>query len=627
MNLLELPWLPPAPSSFRTDLKQVRDAAAPDLAGLRRLAAHSLNLTQLTALARALPAPTQPPLPWLKLGILSNATVDLLPPAIQASGIRHDLWLQVHTSSYGSFMQDAIDPASALNQQHNHFVLLALDHRAFGIADCLDDAAAAQYLVDRALADLDTMVRAIASTGHTTVIVQTLPEPPASLFGSLDMAIPGTLASIIAAINDQLRRARPAGSILFDVARLAASVGLTQWHDASAWFSGKFPFAHEVVPLYADHVCRLLMAARGKARKCLVLDLDNTLWGGVIGDDGLSGIVIGQGNPAGEAHLALQAAAMTLRKRGIILAVSSKNDEAVARNVFQQHPDMLLREEHIAVFQANWQDKASNLKAIAETLNIGLDSLVFVDDNPAERQQVRLALPMVAVPELPQQPDHYASLLLAAGYFEALQFTADDRVRAEQYQANAARQAVLGDASNLGAYLESLEMRASIAPFDEVGNPRITQLINKTNQFNLTTERYTELEVTAIASDPDRLGLQIRLSDRFGDNGMISVIVCDTGAADWTITTWLMSCRVLNRKVEAAVLDVLAEVAKRRGAHSLLGIYRPSDRNSMVSEHYPALGFQPIGNEGAQLRWRLDLGAYQPFNPPVHIELHPSLAK
>ena len=364
---------------------------------------------------------------------------------------------------------------------------------------------------------------------------------------------------------------------------------------------------------------RLLGAARGKARKCLVLDLDNTLWGGVIGDDGLTGIVLGNGSPLGEAYLKVQQTALALRERGVVLAVSSKNDDHIARGPFRAHPEMILKEQHVAVFQANWQDKASNLKAIAQTLNIGVDSLVLLDDNPVERAQVREALPEVAVPELPDDPAFYAQTLLAAGYFEAVAFTAEDRERANQYQSNAERAQALGAATDLSSYLTSLQMRAIFSPFDSVGRQRITQLINKSNQFNLTTRRYTESEVLAFEEASSGLTLQVRLIDRFGDNGMISVVVCRADGADWLIDTWLMSCRVLNRSLEQTMLNHLVSRAREAGARALIGEYLRTDRNGMVKDHYARLGFTPLEVEDHRSLWRLEIDSFVPVGTPIEV--------
>jgi FkbH-like protein len=422
--------------------------------------------------------------------------------------------------------------------------------------------------------------------------VQTLPAPADRHLGSYDALLAGARASQVERLNRAIReRCADGRGLLFDVAWLAATFGLGEWHDDAAWHLAKQPFAHAALPAYGESLARLLGAIRGKSRKALVLDLDNTVWSGVIGDDGIDGINLAQGDATGEAHLALQRYALELRERGVVLAVSSKNEDEVARAVFRDHPDMLLREAHIAVFQANWNDKASNLKAIAEMLNIGTDALVFVDDNPAERAQVRRALPEVAVPEMPDNPAGYVRTLAAAGYFEAAGFSPEDRERARMYGENAKRAALQVSAGGIEDYLRSLAMTIRFAPFDAAGRARIAQLINKSNQFNLTTRRYSEAEVAALADDPGVTTLQVRLADTFGDNGMISVVICRAEGRDWTIDTWLMSCRVLGRRVEQAVLAQLHRLAAARGVERLVGIYRPSGRNQIVARHYADLGF------------------------------------
>ena len=326
--------------------------------------------------------------------------------------------------------------------------------------------------------------------------MQTLAAPPEGLFGSFDRALTGTARNLVDRINQKISLSlRQSTDMLLDVAGIAETIGLADWHSPALWNLAKLPFADAYVPLYAEHVARIIGALRGKSRRCLVLDLDNTVWGGVIGDDGMEGIQIAQGDATGEAHLSVQQLALTLRARGIVLAVSSKNTDSVARRPFKEHPDMLLKEEHIAVFQANWNDKATNIRAIANELALGLDSFVFLDDNPVERGLIRQELPEVAVPELDSDPASYARTLAAAGYFEAISFSEEDRARAEMYQANARRLSLQGRATNLQSYLCSLEMRIVFGAFDRTTRARVTQLINKSNQFNLTTRRYTESQV------------------------------------------------------------------------------------------------------------------------------------
>jgi FkbH-like protein len=616
MKLIDLPWLPAPAANFADAVRALRVAGQWSASQMRALATARLNLQQLGSLARAIPADDSLlPAGAVRLSVLCNATADLLLPAIAATAARHDLWLRVRAPSFGTHVQEALDPASATNLWRPHFVFLALDHRAYDLAPCPGNAELAGQRVSQALAQLALMVRSLQSASGAAVIVQTLAPTGVSVFGHLEVQLPGTAGWMVDEFNRRLRRERAAGVLLLDAAALAAEVGLGTWHDDRLWNLGKIPFAQEVVPIYAEHFCRVLVAARGKSKKCLVLDLDNTLWGGVIGDDGLHGIAIGQGSAAGEAHLAVQGMALSLHERGIILAVSSKNEDAIARQAFKDHPEMLLREHHIAAFQANWQDKASNLQAIAKSLNIGVDALVLLDDNPAERQQVRMALPEVGVPELPDSPDEFAATLLAAGYFETIQFTDEDRTRAAQYQANAERSALLDTATDLSSHLAALSMEAHVAPFDGMGRGRITQLINKTNQFNLTTRRRTEQEVASLESDPAALALQIRLKDRFGDNGMISVVIGLCEAGDCTLDTWLMSCRVLNRGVERLVLDVIAEQARLRGVRRLIGLYLPTSKNALVRDHYQQLGFEADLSAPPGERWTLDLTQHQPQEP------------
>ena len=310
------------------------------------------------------------------------------------------------------------------------------------------------------------------------------------------------MRSLIDGINRELAEfVLGSGDVLLDVAGLAETVGLADWHDPQLWNMAKFSFSDELIPLYADHVARTVAAIRGKSRKVLILDLDNTVWGGVIGDDGLEGIQIAQGDARGEAHLAVQRLALDLRQRGIVLAVSSKNTDEVAREPFEKHPEMLLKLDHIAVFQANWNDKATNIQAIAEELSLGLDAMVFLDDNPVERGLVRKLLPQVAVPELPEEPAYYARTLAAAGYFEAVAFASEDLKRAGFYQDNAKRASLQKQVGGVDAYLASLDMTITFQPFDATGRARIVQLINKSNQYNLTTRRYTDPEVTEAEND------------------------------------------------------------------------------------------------------------------------------
>ncbi|WP_230771422.1 HAD-IIIC family phosphatase [Sphingomonas sp. Leaf4] len=619
---LDLAWLLPPPADVRARIAAIRGGAAPG-ADIATLASHALSPNQLDRLGRTIDSlrvggtPLDPLLPF-RLGIVGTGTLDLIAPALVATAARHGFALEIVRADYGQAMQDALDPGSALNRARCDAVLIALDHRDLPIAPTL---AARERAATAALAQIDAIRAALLAHGGAPSIVQTIAPPPETLFGSYDRRVATSLSRTIDDINAGLvERLAGSGDQLLDLAALAATVGLAEWHAPNEWHLAKLPFATRCLPIYADHVARLLGAIRGRARRCLVLDLDNTLWGGVIGDDGLAGIRLGQGDATGEAFLAMQRYALQLHERGVVLAVSSKNDDAIARSAFRAHPDMLLREEHIAVFQANWTDKAANIRAIADTLSLGLGSFVLADDNPVERALVRRLLPEVAVPELPADPALYVRTIAAAGYFEATGFSDEDRGRAASYRANADRAALAAGSDGLDAYLASLDMVVGFAAFDAVGRDRIVQLVAKSNQFNLTTRRYDANAIAAFEQDA-AVTLQVRLRDMFGDTGMIAVVIVRAAAPDaWEIDSWLMSCRVLGRGVERAVLAELCRQARSAGIDWLVGVYRPTPRNALVRDHYAKLGFDPAGDgPDGETRWRYPTDRLVDV-PPMRIE-------
>ncbi len=634
MNALyqELQWLPKAPADLSARLKNLGCANGPLGRDLQSLALHSLDLNQLTRLAKAMAKArvdgrSLDPLVPFRLAVLSNSTIDLLVPALVASAARHGIALEVIQPSYDQVAQEALTPDSTVNRSKPDGVLFALDYRALPLKLVPGDAEASAALVDGAIGYLHALRDGIRANSSAVCILQTFAPPAEALFGSLDRALPGTLRHILDGINRELAASiHGTGDVLLDVAAIAETVGLAEWHNPQLWNLGKFAFSDELIPLYADHVARTVAALRGKSRKALILDLDNTVWGGVIGDDGLAGIQLAQGDARGEAHLAVQRLALDLRQRGIVLAVSSKNTDEVAREPFLKHPEMLLKLDHIAVFQANWNDKATNIQAIAEELSLGLDAMVFLDDNPVERGLVRALLPQVAVPELPEEPAYFARTLAAAGYFEAVAFAGEDLKRAGFYQDNARRAALQKQAGGVDAYLASLDMTITFQPFDATGRARIVQLINKSNQYNLTTRRYTEPEVIEAENASGVFTLQVRLADIFGDNGMISVVICrtmplETGqSAIWEIDTWLMSCRVLGRRVEHMVLREVLEHAQAAGIEKIIAAYRPTDRNKLVVDHYAKLGFTKIGEDGSGLtRWELMVEGPRPEPAPMKV--------
>lgn len=620
-NLFEhLSWLPEAATDFSR-----RVSSATTGVELQDLAKFSLNENQLSKLSnRLLYLQSHPfelaPLAAVNIGLVSNATTKLIASALIGSALRYGISLTIEQAEYNQVAQTAFSTETVFAGKALSAILVAIDYRGLPLTPTPGNRVAAEKTVQDCFSYVKSVIQSLRKNTGAQIILQNIVPPVETPFGSYEGRLPGTLSWLVAHLNSELDCLISADTFILDVAGLASNVGLTNWHDPTLWNIGKLPFAQRYTPIYADHVCRILAAKLGKSRRCLIMDLDNTLWGGVIGDDGLNGILIGNGDPTAEAYLHVQRTVLALHDRGIVLAVSSKNEETTARHPFLEHPDMLLREHHLAVFQANWSDKASNIRAIAETLSLGLESMVFLDDNPAERMLVRKELPGVAVPELPEDPALFARTLIAAGYFEAITFSEEDQNRAAFYQDNIKRVEIFNQSSDMVSYLKSLEMEMLCTPFDAAGRARIVQLISKSNQFNLTTKRYSEVDVKNIEEDSSYFTRQIRLTDALGDNGMISVIICKKNAAIWEIDTWLMSCRVLGRRVEeAALLDIVSN-AKQSGAIKLVGTYCPTARNVLVKSHYSKLGFTKLSCDNISETWVLDLVQYHPPELPISLK-------
>jgi len=612
MNIFEnLSWLQAAPDDFTSKLGPVTTGSQ-----LRMLAQYALSDNQLRKLAKkhkqlAEAGINLEPLIKMKVGVISNATTQLISTSLEGTALRYGIALDVIEAEFNQLAQEAFAETSLFTRNALSMILVAADYRGLPLRPCPGDLVEAENNIRECLSFIKTLVESLRKKTGAQIILQNIVPPVELLSGSFEGRLPGTIPWIIQRLNIELDKLITDDLCIFDAAALASTVGLSRWHDSTLWNLAKLPFAQSYTPLYADYVCRLLAAKSGKARRCLILDLDNTLWGGVIGDDGLDGILIGNGNPTGEAHLQLQQVILALRARGIVLAVSSKNEDAIARQPFKEHPDMLLREEHIAVFQANWLDKATNIRTIAKTLSLGLESIVFLDDNPVERMQVRRELPEVAVPELPDDPALYARVLISAGYFEATAFSEEDKKRANFYNDNAKRVEILSKSSDMDSYLKALKMEISLADFDQSGRSRIVQLISKSNQFNLTTKRYTESDVKKLESNAGYFTRQIRLRDSLGDNGMISVVICKKNQDSWEIDTWLMSCRVLGRQVEDAVLQDIVKNAEAAGVSKLIGYYSPTAKNIIVKDHYRKLGFNKTHSIENDEFWELTIKNYK----------------
>jgi FkbH-like protein len=449
----------------------------------------------------------------------------------------------------------------------------------------------------------------ITSDYSCPVIQNNFELPHYRPLGNLDAYDIHGRTAFIAALNFRFSEEARLRKNLYlnDINYLAAWFGLEKWYDKQAWNSYKYGMSMDAIPLLANSVASVIRATYGKTKKCMVLDLDNTLWGGVIGDDGVNGISIGKETPEAEAYTEFQEYIKSLKERGVILAVCSKNDDAMAREGFA-HPDTVLVADDFSAFLANWEPKHENIRNIAIQLNIGIDSLVFADDNPVERDIVRSQEPQVSVPELGNITT-YINIIDKAGFFEPVSLSTDDIQRNTYYAGNATRQEVQHRFENYDDFLESLDMTAEIKTFAPVYLERITQLTNKTNQFNVTTRRYTFTEIENIANDDNYIKLYGRLIDKFGDNGLVSVMVGVVRGQELHIDLWLMSCRVLKRSMEEAMLDQLVAVAKSRGIKKIIGYYYPTAKNGMVSGLFKEMGFTNKEAGDNSNVWSLDISS------------------
>ncbi len=625
--MTDLHWLPTIPN-WRERLKGLPASPATAWDNAIELANVRLNFVLTNALdetvRRILPdGPATLATQRVRLAVLGSSTLAHLLPAIRVAGLRRGIWIDTYENDYGQYLQELTDPGSSLHAFRPTAILIALDaHHLTASVNASMDHAAAAAAMSELQEHIGELWRLARDAFRCPIIQQAALPLHFPLIGNNEHRLPGSRAHFTTRVNEAIRiKADAEGVDILAIDTRAVRDGIDKWYDAALWHRSKQEVSPTAAPMYGDLVGRWLAAKQGRSFKCLVLDLDNTLWGGVIGDDGVDGITLGQGSPLGEAYTAFQDYVRELGRRGVILAVCSKNDEANALEPFEKHPDMVLKRGDIASFVANWGNKADNIRAIAQELNIGLDSLCFIDDNPFERNLVRQELPMVAVPEVADDPTGYPVALADGGFFEGLAITDEDRERTRQYQGNKARDALKVAVADLPSYLRSLEMQLVWKRFDKIGLQRIVQLINKSNQFNLTTRRYTDEDIIAVMADPDAFGLQLRLTDRFGDNGIIAIIIGHVlPDRDLIIDTWLMSCRVLGRQVESTTLNLIVQEAIRLGARRVIGDYIPTKKNAMVKDHYVRLGFTAMETtEAGGNRNMLELATFTPAETFIHV--------
>lgn len=543
----------------------------------------------------------------VKLAVVGSYTTQQLTALIELFLFAAGVDAEIYEADYDVFRQEILDPTSGLHAFGPQFVYVCSGWHDLANVPGLDvDADRVNELVDAELAEWGQLWGRMHGTSGCQVVQNNFVPPPYRLLANHEMQHGASLGTFVDRINRAMVERSPAHVTVHDVDHLAAQVGRRVFSESRFFHHAKLPCAPECLVEYAHSVASVITAQLGLSKKCLVLDLDNTLWGGVVGDDGLGGIRLGQGDPESEAFQEIQRYARGLRERGVILAVCSANEEKNAVEVFTDHPEMVLKLDDISCFVANWTDKATNLRAIAQELNIGLSSLVFLDDDPGQRALVRQFLPEVAVPEVPPDPSEVIAVLDRHRYFQVVSVGSEDLKRTELYRANAERQSSMSASTSIDDFLATLEMKALVGPIAEANMQRSAQLIGRTNQFNLTTRRHPPATVQSIAADSDWVTRTVRLTDRFGDNGLISVLLAKKMDGVLDIDTWLMSCRVLRRGVENMLMNDLHALARSEGLGVIRGEYIPTAKNGIVSDHYETLGFALADSrEGGHTVWEL----------------------
>jgi FkbH-like protein len=545
-----------------------------------------------------------------RVWLASSYTTVQFAPLLKLAALRAGIHLVLGQGDYGQYSQDVLDPGSPLYGFDPDVVMLALHDGDLALPDYAGDPAAT---VDAEVARWTGLWRALKQRSNARLVMHNFAAPPQNAFGHLATRTAGSRAAMLRAVNQALGQAAGPGVSILDCDSLSAEIGKRVWFDPRYWHLSKQAVSLEALPLLARHTAAVLAADLGLTKKCLVLDLDNTLWGGVIGEDGLGGIRLGQGDPVGEAFVAFQTYIKGLQQRGVILAVCSKNNPADARAPFQEHPEMVLKLDDFAAFLADWEPKSDNLRRVAEMLDLGLDALVFVDDNPAERAIIRQLVPEVDVVTLPADPAGYTTALGRYLGFESASYTEEDGAKTEQYRARAAIAQLSVEAESLDDFYRSLEMQAAAGPFDEADLPRIVQLLGKSNQFNPTTRRYNEAQVRAMIDDPDVAHVSFKLSDRFANHGLVGLAIGKRDGEAFEIDALVMSCRVIGRTVENEMVAQLAAAAEARGCKELRGRYIPTAKNGLVKTLYERLGFslRSESNSGETVWVRPVQGAHQ----------------
>ena len=550
--------------------------------------------------------------PKTKVALLGDTATQLLVTAVKGEAVGRGLSLDVYEGEYSQVERQLLDPTSELYMFDADIVIVFQSTHKLGEYHSSLSTEKQKILAEERLVFVSSLCET-PLLANKKIIYFNYPEIEDTVFGSYANRVESSFTYQVRKLNYELMNLSRQYPNLFvcDMAGLQNMLGRSFMFAPNVYMTTEMVLSVNALPYVASRVVDIIAAIKGQFKKCLILDLDNTVWGGVIGDDGLEGIELGHGLGIGKAFTEFQMWIKKLRQRGIIICVASKNNEDTAKEPFEKHPDMVLKLDDIAVFQANWETKVDNIRTIQSILNIGFDSMVFLDDNPFERNIVRENIPGITVPELPEDPALYLEYLYSQNLFETASYSNEDKDRTKQYQVEAKRVSLSKTFTNEADFLKSLNMVSTVSGFTKFNTPRVAQLSQRSNQFNLRTVRYTEADIASLADNPDVIDLSFTLEDKFGDNGLIAVVIMKKqDDATLFVDTWFMSCRVLKRGMENFTLNTMVEYAKARGFKKIIGEYIPTPKNKMVEQHYPALGFIKIDN-ATTAQYLLDVEAYQ----------------
>jgi len=551
----------------------------------------------------------------VKVALLGDSATQFLNQAIRGLGYDRGFDLQIWEADFNQIELQITDPNSELYEFEPEIIIIfQSSHKLLGKYNKLKVDQHSQLCANE-MHFLSHMVDTISGQSKAKIIYYNYTEIDDTVFGNYSGKIEMSFLYQLRKLNVELMNfaSATANFYLCDLSTIQNLLGKPNFFQTSVYINTEMVLSIDALPYVASRTLDVIGALQGKFKKCVILDLDNTTWGGIIGDDGIENIQVGTLG-IGKAFSEFQYWIKKLKNRGIIVAVCSKNTESVAKEPFEKHPDMVLRLDDISVFIANWENKADNIRQIQSILNIGFDSMVFLDDNPFERNIVRENIPEITVPELPEDPSEYLEYLYTLNLFETISYSNEDTERTKLYQIEAQRASVQQKFTNEEDFLKSLDMVSVVESFNKFNKPRVAQLSQRSNQFNLRTVRYTDDDIDTLMADPDTYTFSFTLEDKYGDNGLICVIILKTESAETLfIDTWFMSCRVLKRGMENFVLNTMVNFAKENGFSFLKGEYIPTAKNDMVKGHYEGLGFHEVDGY-----WELDVNNYEQKNHTYH---------